>query len=118
VLSLSPKQRDGLRPRGFWIPSGTVPSRLRSLRDRLSVARFSDTFEPAAGHPTPPPSVHLHQHRLLQLQVADVGFVRQIGLGVEPVPIEKASLAIGVNGEVADVEDGQVLEEVVALQGR
>src|SRR5919106_4457191 len=66
-------------------------------------------------HSLPLAAVHLHQHGCVQAEMADVCLVAAVGLGVEPVPVDGS--VVGVDGEVADVEGGQVLEEMAALRG-
>lgn len=44
-----------------------------------------------------------------------VGVFADGGVRGEPIPVDEAFTGVGVDGEVADLEGGQVLEEVAAL---
>ena len=81
-------------------------------RSPLSLLAFGFDDHAATGL-----AVHQDEQRRFEAQVADasVGFKR--GLRAQPRPIDEPLAGIAVDGEVADLEGDQVLEEVAALRG-
>ena len=63
-------------------------------------------------------AVHDYAKRGGKLQMADAALLFNRGLLGEPLPVDGAFAGVGVDGEVSDLERGQVLEEMAALRGR
>ena len=61
-------------------------------------------------------AVHQHHQRRGELQVTDAAVLLDGRLRGEPFPIDEAFAGVGIDGEVANLEGGQVLEEVAALR--
>src|SRR6266705_1313615 len=65
-----------------------------------------------------PLAVHLDHDGLFEAEVANEATLALGRLGLDPVPVDEALAVVGVDREVADLERGQVLEEMAALRGR
>src|SRR5664280_2430872 len=61
-------------------------------------------------------AVHHHHKWRRELQVADAAVLLDRRLFSQPLPIDEALACIGVDGEVANLKRGEVLEEVTALR--
>src|SRR5262249_56838028 len=62
------------------------------------------------------PAVHRDHQRAAEAQVAQGAALRDGRLPSDPVPVDEAFPEVLVHGEVADLERGEVLEEVAALR--
>src|ERR1700722_16021283 len=63
-------------------------------------------------------AVHHDAQRLGELQVADAALFFYSGLLGQPWPVDRALASVGINGEVSDLEGGQVLKEGATLRRR
>src|SRR5271157_2124682 len=61
-------------------------------------------------------AVHHGDEWRWELQMPHAAVLLDGGLVGEPLPIHEAFAGVGVDGEVADLECGEVLEEVAALR--
>src|SRR5262245_12619298 len=109
--------------RSYNVMPKTSPSNARS--EQVVGERPDDT--PAAipplralagleDHPAVVAAVPPHLERRVEAQVADAAALARRRLRGEPVPSHEALALVGVHREVADLERGQVLEEVAALR--
>src|ERR1035437_7937440 len=61
-------------------------------------------------------AVHHHHKWRRELQVADAALLLDYRLRSQPLPIDESLTGIGVDGEVANLKGGEVLEEMTALR--
>src|SRR5208283_2691718 len=88
-------------------------SGLRTLSARLSLSSRAIRLE---DHALARLSIHHGDEWRGESQVPHAAMLLDGGLVGEPLPIHEAFAGIGVDGEVADLEGGEVLEEVAALR--
>src|ERR1039458_7099607 len=61
-------------------------------------------------------AVHHHHKWRRELHVADAAVLLDRRLFSQPLPIDEALACIGVDGEVADLKGGEILEKMAALR--
>src|SRR5271157_551647 len=87
------------------------------IRPRLSAHHhFSFSALRLEDHALACLAVHHGDEWRWELQMPHAAVLLDGGLVGEPLPIHEAFAGVGVDGEVADLECGEVLEEVAALR--
>src|SRR5438270_12337142 len=99
-----------------------VPASCKERRSKLSlytrlVVRKEWVDFRLEDHALAVASIHDYHQRRFKVKMAHTAVFFDSRLRAEPLPIHKTFARVGIDGEIADLECGEILEEVSALRG-